>query len=91
LEQAGARVVTPEMLKAFELGEGDFSAEKLDINAEFIFPSKKEDFKIRIFKKEGVLFAELPDDLGYHNDGKLLDFQDGSYMEYPGKIWAIYC
>jgi len=57
---------------------------------EFVFPSEKNDFKIKIFKQNGKTVAELPE-LEPANEGKYLDLLPGEGTGYPGQIWAIYC
>jgi len=78
-------------LEAFGIGEGEYPVESfIEGGTEFAFPSEKDDFKIKIFKIDGKYFAELPDYLEPANEGKYLSFNDGEYVDSPGKIWAIY-
>jgi len=80
-----------KMLEAYKIGEGEYPVESfIEGGTEFVFPSDKNDFKIRIFKQDERYFAEVPD-LEPANEGIFLDFLPGEYTQYPGKIWAIYC
>jgi hypothetical protein len=54
----------------------------------FIY-SLLRDFKIKIFKRGGKYYAELPE-LEPCNEGKYLSFNAGEYVGSPGEIWVIY-
>jgi hypothetical protein len=72
------------------LKEGEYPVESfIEGGTEFLFPSEKNDFKIRIFKQNGKYYAELPE-LEPANEGKYLDLLPGEYIEQPDKIWAIF-
>ncbi len=80
-----------EDLKAFGINEGEYPAEELLENGpEFVFPSDKEDFKIRIFKENGRHYIELPDDFEPAYKGEYVSFNDGEFVGEPGKVWGIF-
>ncbi len=79
------------LLDNMGFGPGEYPAEKGNLN-DFGFPSKKEDFKLHIFEKEGKLFAEFPDSIEPAYKGNVLDLVAGEDISgaLAGKIIAYF-
>jgi len=77
------------LLNNIGISRGVYSAEG---DTDFIFPSEKEDFNIRIFEENGELFAEFPDSIEPAYEGKTLDLTAGEdhSQTLAGKVVAIY-
>jgi hypothetical protein len=68
---------------------GEYPAEG---STDFIFPSDKKDFTIRVYEENGELYAEIPDDIKPANNGEVLDLTAGEDHSdnLAGKIVAIF-
>ncbi|MDD1695109.1 MAG: hypothetical protein LUQ71_10335 [Methanoregula sp.] len=77
------------LLENAGLNPGEYPAEG---DTDFIFPSDKKDFVIRVYEENGGLYAEIPDDIKPANDGEVLDLTAGEDHsdKLAGKIVAIF-
>jgi|Deesub1362B_J571_1020462.scaffolds.fasta_scaffold02162_1 hypothetical protein len=77
------------VLKSYGIDEGEYSIEILPTESDFVFPVENGP-KIKILKKNGTYFIELPDEVKPAYTGHTVDLIPGEEMGYPEKIRAIF-
>jgi len=79
-------------LTRYGITVGEYPAEKGTLSSDFEFPSKKDDFSVKISEEDGRIYVEFPDSIKAAHNGRVLDLVAGEDISstLAGKVVASF-